>query len=129
MRTQRTGGFLTSPRGVAVIIFALLILGLYGMLTGQVGIPMLEWAQDAVPNKIQELVGSIGGGTSDTDSSNGGTDGDDSDGTSGQCGTAGGTEIYMCHDGGECPTGTIHKEEHDSNCNDGEVCCYSPSSP
>lgn len=126
MTMERTGGFLTSPRGVAVLIFALLILALYGMLTGQVGIPMLKWAQDAVPSQIQSLVGGISGDNGDTNNGDQSSE-SRSTGDSQQCGTAGGTDVYMCHDGSECPTGTIHKSEHDSNCNDGEVCCYSTS--
>jgi hypothetical protein len=60
MTTTRKGGFLSAPRGVVMIIFALMLIGLYGMLTSNVGIPMLEWAQGAIPSQIESLLNAIG---------------------------------------------------------------------
>lgn len=60
MTMKRTGGFLASPRAIAVMIFALLILALYAMLTSNVGVPMLEWAKGAVPAQLESLLTAIG---------------------------------------------------------------------
>lgn len=57
---KRLGGFLSSPQAVAALIFALMLLVLYGMLTGNVGLPMLEWAKSAVPEQIQQLLAGVG---------------------------------------------------------------------
>ncbi len=60
MTTLRTGGFIATPKAVVIIIFALMFLGLIAMLTSNVGIPMIEWAQGAVLSQLESVVSALG---------------------------------------------------------------------
>lgn len=57
---MRKKGFLDGPHTLAVIVFALMVLAVYGWLVGGVGVPMLSWAQAAVPSQIDGLLAAIG---------------------------------------------------------------------